>query len=317
MLPRSHASTTSAATADNDEVAATDQSRHRLRGGKGGTAVILDNDANFSVMHLVSVMRAFLTSTTPSSTPNRNKSTSKEVPNEAQTAEDDSEIERSIRHALRHIHVLRPTSLPSLIATIESLHAYLLPDFQGRAQHHSYDRPLSLLAIDNATAFYYTARADADSALYSAALQSQERSLPPSDKPVSGMDLANALQSFRKTFSHTPILLTSTSLPPEASKAGPRSAVNETNRTGLRSLLQPSYVWDRILSHRLVLERASVPKFRQEIGIAGAERDREARAEVVRRGRVVVRSLGRESRGKEVEMWLRDGAISFERMEDD
>ncbi|KAF7164143.1 hypothetical protein CNMCM5623_008833 [Aspergillus felis] len=64
---------------------------------------------------------------------------------------DTEELESIIAAALQHVHVFRPQSSASLLATLESLQAYLL----DVSRHYSSHRPLHAIFIDSATAFFW------------------------------------------------------------------------------------------------------------------------------------------------------------------
>ncbi|GIJ88051.1 hypothetical protein Asppvi_006967 [Aspergillus pseudoviridinutans] len=61
------------------------------------------------------------------------------------------ELESIIVASLQHVHVFRPQSSASLLATLESLQAYLL----DISRHYSSHRPLHAIFIDSATAFFW------------------------------------------------------------------------------------------------------------------------------------------------------------------
>ncbi|GFF44287.1 hypothetical protein IFM58399_07235 [Aspergillus lentulus] len=61
------------------------------------------------------------------------------------------ELESIIATSLQHVHVFRPQSSASLLATLKSLDAYLL----DISRHYSSHRPLHAIFIDSATAFFW------------------------------------------------------------------------------------------------------------------------------------------------------------------
>ncbi|KAF7117340.1 hypothetical protein CNMCM5793_006089 [Aspergillus hiratsukae] len=61
------------------------------------------------------------------------------------------ELESIIVTSLQHVHVFRPQSSASLLATLKSLQAYLL----DISRHYSSHRPLHAIFIDSATAFFW------------------------------------------------------------------------------------------------------------------------------------------------------------------
>jgi hypothetical protein len=61
------------------------------------------------------------------------------------------ELESIIASSLQHVHVFRPQSSASLLATLKSLQTYLL----DISRHYSSHRPLHAIFIDSATAFFW------------------------------------------------------------------------------------------------------------------------------------------------------------------
>lgn len=223
-------------------------------------------------------------------------------------ADAERNVEETVVHALRHVHVLRPTSLASMVASVRSLGGYLLPTANAKARHFSADRALTLLAVDGATAFYWLERAEREAVRFDSASTSGEVA---EGRVTTTADLLGALRDFRGTFAHTPIMLTTWSPSPPSSSSSttaPYTAGTNTNpNTSARSLLTPLASRNAFLTHRLTVSRASVPRFRAGIGLAGAEADRDARAEVVGGGQFVVTAGG----GRQVEFRIGERGVVF------
>lgn len=96
-------------------------------GGQNSCVAVLDTDNTFSVSRLVTQLRLSLP---PDSAPS------------------------SITTALSHLHIFRPQSLPTLIATLENLPTYFLS-----TPHPSLHRPLAFIALDSLTAFHWQSKA--------------------------------------------------------------------------------------------------------------------------------------------------------------
>lgn len=85
----------------------------------------------------------------------------------------------SITTALSHLHIFRPQSLSSLIATLETLPTYFLS-----ASHPSLHRPLAFIALDSLTAFHWQSKAaDEDRAFANQHPPSSPTTGSPSTKP--------------------------------------------------------------------------------------------------------------------------------------
>ncbi|KAF2275108.1 uncharacterized protein EI97DRAFT_357581, partial [Westerdykella ornata] len=121
-------------------------------GGHNAAVIILDPLSHFSIARLVHTM-AVLLKQRLSSSPSPS-SPSPEAPTDTHhNPPGPSEIHRiiktSIHTALPHIHIFRPQSWPSLLATLDSLPAYL---FDSR-RHRSTDRRIHALIIEDVDAF--------------------------------------------------------------------------------------------------------------------------------------------------------------------
>ena len=130
--------------------------------GRHSCVVVVDTDNRFSVLRLVTQMQKIVNG-----------------------ALSDSDIE----YTLRHVHIYRPQSLSSTIATVQAMPDYLFDS----TRHYSADRPLAFIALDSASAFVWQARADAEDTVMSRASISGARQAP------SYADLAAALLSTTKT----------------------------------------------------------------------------------------------------------------------
>lgn len=102
--------------------------------------VVLDLDNNFSVLRLQQILSSHLRSL--------------EVPLQ------EEDIASLIRISLQHLHIFRPQSFRSLLATIESFSTYLF-DIQS---HFSANRAIGLLVLNGLSAYLWQDRLDAEEA---------------------------------------------------------------------------------------------------------------------------------------------------------
>lgn len=102
--------------------------------GRNAAVVFIDTDGRFDADRLFSVARDIL----------RQKLKHHMV-------EQLSDAESILYTSLQHVHVFRPTSSPSLLATLQSLKTYLF----DTTRHLSANRPLHAILIDSATAFFW------------------------------------------------------------------------------------------------------------------------------------------------------------------
>lgn len=192
------------------------------------------------------------------------------------------------------MHILRPQSLASLIATIESVPSYLL----DTSQHHSAHRRLSLLAIDSLTAFYWperfereTAELPADDAASNERLQKGEK-----EKASPYARLSEAVRKVQEKLL-CPVVATSWSF----YSSTPRNQNQHTPGPGAHQLpsLRPLVggSWNQLVTTRLVISREPVRKLASWVSLEQAERDKSQRQEVVERGRFRA----------EVDWWGADG----------
>lgn len=102
-------------------------------GGRNAAVVFIDTDGRFDADRLLAVARGIIQQ--------RLKQQMVEQP----------DIETTLLTSLQHIHVFRPTSSASLLATIHSLESYLF----DISRHISTKRSLHAILIDSATSFFW------------------------------------------------------------------------------------------------------------------------------------------------------------------
>lgn len=204
--------------------------------GRESCVVVFDLDSTFDVVRLVQQLRLHL----------------------RESAKDTDESP-AIETALQHIHIFRPQSLASLIATVQHLPAYLL-----HSSHPSLDRPLGLIALDSASAFYWQSRAaEEDHSFRNTTGSSSPTQAEP--EPASYAQLATALMTAAKVF-NAPVILTSWSLhapPAQQHGQGPVRSLRPSLPAPLSALT----------STRFIVQRIPVRRFPAHISVREALRE--------------------------------------------
>lgn len=237
---------------------------HELN-GRNNAVVVVDPDDRFDASRLADVMCRYLESRLPGNL--------YEHKDETKDSSKANEMADLLSFSLRHIHIFRPQSLQSLLATVQSLEAYL---FDTNA-HQSSQRPLGAIILDGASSFYWQHRVEEDAARLrepDSGAASRER---PKSIPAHSL-LATALKNASKTFD-CPLLFTSQSSAFE----------NQTSRgfegrpsSTIRSLLPPS--WTSMANARFLFERVRTLRFAVGMTAEEAWAERKMRQEVVDRG---------------------------------
>lgn len=117
-------------------------------GGQEAAVVYIDADDRFDAGRLRTVMRSMVQQ--------ERMSVSKDNTEQHDAARflSNDDLETLVTSSLRHVHVFRPQSSSALLATLASLHTYLY----DLSRHYSASRPLQMIVIDSATAFYWQDR---------------------------------------------------------------------------------------------------------------------------------------------------------------
>ncbi|KAF2175679.1 hypothetical protein K469DRAFT_609921, partial [Zopfia rhizophila CBS 207.26] len=188
------------------------------------------------------------------------------------------EIKELLEMSLKHIHIFRPQSHVSLVATLEELKEYLFND----KAHHSIHRPIHSIILDPADAFYWPLRA---SSLPSTS------SKPSPSVTAEYTKLATHLIRLSRILSCA-ILLTTSSISP----AQP-----------FRSIIPPSFS-----DVRLALRRVRISRFSPALSVEEAERERDKMGEVVSRGRFECWKVGQGRHGEKVEFRITGWGVNME-----
>ena len=222
--------------------------------GQGAAVVLFDPLNHFSVVRLVEVMVHTLRL--------RLQAAGQKINEETVSA-----IHVLVADSISHVHVFRPQSWSSLLATLRSLPDYL---FDGE-KHKSMHRSIHSIILDDIDAFVWSIRNSKSSAASTA-------------NPLSTASgqLTTALQKLSSTLSCA-LILTSSSISP----------------TAFRPPLPAS--WSQgVQVTRFAVRRIDVVKFAPAISAEQADAERRQRWEVVNKGRFECWKIGagtRESSG--------------------
>jgi hypothetical protein len=207
-------------------------------GGQESVTVFVDNDGRFSAARLQQMMKHIVKGTAPS----------------------DPNVVGITTAALNHVHVFRPQSSSQLLSILDSLPSFLL----DRRQHPSIHRPVGLIAVDSATAFYWPDRFDHDMAK----LGGQP---PPSSKTAAVVGRLKALQS---RFECAVVFTTA---------SGPSSSPS-TKPDNDTPVVSP---WTSYAALTLSLSRSIVPQFAPPTSLDECRRDADRRLEAVAKPKFV------------------------------
>jgi hypothetical protein len=224
--------------------------------GKGGAVVVLDTDTRFDVRRLKQVMTHLIRT---------------RYSEAGALFEYDDRLEGIIRHALLHVHVYRPQSSASLVATIETIPSYLY----NAKEHFSSGRALEAVLLDSASAFVYQDRSDSDTDV----IESNPYQKPRNTFTKRYQDIVRGLRALQQTFSCIIIATTWGLFPYNTEK---QQHLKKPYLPSFRPHLPP--VWTSFCTLRLIVARDAVPKFGPAMSAEEAMRDAPARQEVVERG---------------------------------
>ncbi|GAD97445.1 rad51 family DNA repair protein [Paecilomyces variotii No. 5] len=288
-------------------------------GGHGAAVVYLDTDGRFDASRLGHVASGFVQQKLKASLPNPAVLSSKETEKVEEENVDPRDIAELVHNALQHIHVFRPQSSSSLLATLRHLDSYLL----DVSRHPSATRPLHAIFLDSASAFFWQDR------LRDEVARTEEIGRPAAEIErdreqertfhiaVLYRRLVAELRRLQTIFDCAVVYTTwGLSRAKSTSDYGPTSSY-----AGFRPHLPPP--WGTFPSLRLVVQREPTRPFPPETTLQEAERDAPLRQEVVARGkfwawvdtwgreewpRRIVEGLERRNRGR-FAFWVRDDVV--------
>lgn len=211
--------------------------------GKGEVIVVLDLDSKFSVLRLRETMSSHIRSCLTS-------------------PPEDQELSSLLLSSLQHVHIFRPQSSLSLLATVSSLPSYLF----NTSNHVSANRAVSAVVISNLSAFLWQDRLDTDEANFVSCATQKGNASTFVQKY---RDLVSALRHVQQVF-ECAIIATNWGLAPVEFDGGNRA---------LRQHLPA--VWNNFCTLKLVVERDSVSKFGPGISVEEAYKESRRRQDAV------------------------------------
>jgi len=218
--------------------------------GKGQAVVLFDLSGRISILRLREHMLAFIIS----------KSTA------SHTSLSELANASLISDSLMHLHIFRPHSSSSLLATLKTLPSYLL---SSPSTHFSTNRALGLLAISDFTSFLWQDRQEAEEAGLSA-----ENAVEKEQSDFLAQryrDLVFSLRNIHDVFSCT-IAATTWGLAPVTPVAG-------------QPAMRPHFpaAWNTFCTAKVVVERERVSKFGPGMSVEEASAEKAQRWEAVGR----------------------------------
>lgn len=269
-------------------------------GGREASVVFIDTDGRFDADRLRTVTQSILQQ--------RFQQPEDIEPNQV-------DLESILMASLHHVHIFRPQSSSSLLATLHSLVTYLL----DTTRHHSSTRKLDSVIIDSASAFIWEDRLrDEVSRIEDIGRPSTEVEFEREQKQsfyLSDLyaEISKELKELQRIFScsiiYTTILWSgkgnSSQHPQSYHPSGPFDLYNPpvvSNKTpAFRSSLPPP--WGTFPLLRLVVQRDSVRPFPPGMTVREAEGDAGKRQEIVTQGKFSawVNGWGREEWSRKME----------------
>ncbi|KAL4944274.1 hypothetical protein BDV06DRAFT_96656 [Aspergillus oleicola] len=250
--------------------------------GFNSVVVFIDTDGRFDAERLRTVARGIV---------------------QSKLQAEDENIEAMIFASLQHVHVFRPQSSLSLLATLQSLDVYLL----DTSRHASSNRALKAIFIDSATAFLWQDKFQEEIARTeeigrsAAEIERERREKGSFHIADLYADLVSTLKHLQHIFDCAVVYTTTFSSGRPTANQNPSVRYGsynplDTALTGpaFRTPLPPP--WGLFPTLRLVLQRDTVRPFPPGVTVAEAQRDAPMRHEVVMKGEYLgtVNGWGRE-----------------------
>lgn len=218
--------------------------------GKQSCVIIIDTDGTFGVDRLATQLVLCIRKHHP----------------EADTAD----INETIQTCLKHTHTFRPQSLASTTATLASLPEYLF----DRTRHFSFDRAVTFIALDSASAFYWQDKAEMEDAAVLAPTTTGSKPAPTQSGYAA---LATALKAACKAF-NCPAIFSSWYL----GAATPQQQQHSSHTRSFRPPLPAPMA--NLPTLLLVVQRKAVRKLPPGISITEALREAPMRQKAVLEG---------------------------------
>lgn len=235
----------------------------------------------------------------------------------------DGQLTEILTSSLQHVHVFRPQSSSALLATLRTLDKYLY----DLSRHHSASRPLHMLVIDSATAFFWQDK------LRDEVARTEEigRRRPEVDQKreknqifqLSDLyaQIVNELKRLQGLFGCAVVYTTTVSSgrPPASTTSGQSGPLGPYDRPPSQTpSLRPALPapWGTFPVLRLVVHRDTVRPFPPAMSAHDARRDAPMRQSVVAQGKFSawVNAWGREEWPRRVVdgvNWYNGGCFSF------
>jgi Rad51 len=230
-------------------------------GGKESTVIWIDTDNTFSASRLVQIMSTVVSSSKHNPKP-------------------PSHTESIVTTALQHLSIIKSMSSTSLLDTLHALSRHLL---QKRSLS-SPNRPLGLLVLDSATAFYHQDRFDADIARLEAGPNPDK---PTRNNPSRTLRIISALKNIQSEFECT--ILFTTVHPPQTTSLyhpqRPRDTAANRDTPVIPSETQSIPPWTSFATLSLTGSRIPIPQFSPSMTLEDCLRDKDSRQEAVSKGR--------------------------------
>lgn len=202
----------------------------------------------------------------------------------------EEEIGECADAALGNVYIFQPTSGIGLLATVKSLSSFL-----SRVENQNL--MLGMICIDSLTAFHHVLRSMDKLAEYYATLSSSLRNL-------SSLFGVPVITTSWALFAHTEDQVQGKGY----LGTGPSHAHSVSTRRPVWKQYFP-VEWLRGVDARIILQKREVRGFMVDIPLVDAERDKDRRMEVVKRGAVMGWLESDETR--EFEMFITDDGVSI------
>lgn len=248
----------------------------RKTGGRDGAVVLLDTDGKLDIRRLYQIAEGVVWHSLRANT--RQNATAEGA------MMSENELRSLLHDSLQHIHVFRPQTSSSLLATLKSLDKYLL----DVARHHSAARPLHAVFLDSASAFYWQDRmrdevTRTEEIGRSAADIANDRDQRKKfHMNVLYRDLVVELRRIQSIFDCSLIFTTWGLFRAPRDRNAPYAHL-WTGPPSFRPHLPPP--WGKFAHLRLVVQRDSVRPYPVTSSLADIERDAPIRQAVVRQGK--------------------------------
>ncbi|KAJ5377142.1 uncharacterized protein N7496_004551 [Penicillium cataractarum] len=284
-------------------------------GGLEAAVVWMDADDRFDVYRLRNVAEGILRQA--------RESVDDETSDQQTGLCSDGQLTEILTSSLQHVHVFRPQSSSALLATLCTLDKYLY----DLSRHHSASRPLHMLVIDSATAFFWQDK------LRDEVARTEEigRPRPESDqkremKQIFNLSdlyaqIVNELKRLQGRFGCAVVYTTTVSSGrlPASTTSGQSGPLGPYDRPPSQTpSLRPALPapWGTFPVLRLVVHRDRVRPFPPAMSAHDARRDAPMRQSVVTQGKFSawVNAWGREEWPRRVVdgvNWYNGGCFSF------